>query len=172
MSPIIKKEALPSIDAIANEYVSLGIQLQKSGQGFKTLCPFPEHLDSKPSFFIYPDGGFHCFGCGAHGSLEDIYAFFDKDFSYHTSRIDLTLVPDSAMGLLLQLRKNYEKRLCLLMRDVTKEKCFSIYDAFDCLWIDLNFLTFSSRLQIALVVKRNFRNLLNVVEEECHARNE
>lgn len=29
-------------------------------------CPF--HEDSTPSFHIYPDNGWHCFGCQAHGS--------------------------------------------------------------------------------------------------------
>lgn len=28
-------------------------------------CPF--HNDSTPSMALYPDNGFHCFGCQAHG---------------------------------------------------------------------------------------------------------
>lgn len=28
-------------------------------------CPF--HADKSPSFVLYPDNSFHCFGCGAHG---------------------------------------------------------------------------------------------------------
>lgn len=32
----------------------------------KILCPV--HNERTPSFTIYPDGKFHCFGCGAHGS--------------------------------------------------------------------------------------------------------
>jgi len=31
------------------------------------LCPFPGHKDSEPSFIVYEDNSFHCFGCGAHG---------------------------------------------------------------------------------------------------------
>lgn len=28
-------------------------------------CPF--HNERTPSCMIYPDGGFHCYSCGAHG---------------------------------------------------------------------------------------------------------
>lgn len=33
-------------------------------------CPF--HDDSTPSMALYPDGHYHCYGCGAHGKLEDL----------------------------------------------------------------------------------------------------
>lgn len=32
----------------------------------QTVCPF--HKESTPSFFIYPNNSYHCFGCGAHGN--------------------------------------------------------------------------------------------------------
>lgn len=32
-------------------------------------CPF--HPDRSPSFTIYPDDTYHCFGCGAHGDVID-----------------------------------------------------------------------------------------------------
>lgn len=164
MSPVIVKEALPPIETIAAEYRELGIELQKSGNGFKTLCPFPEHLDSKPSFFIYPDGGYHCFGCGVHGSLEDIYDFFDKDFRYHMSRIDLTIITNSVIDFMPQLRKNLEKRLRLAVEGTSNSS--KIYDIFDQFWIDLGFMTFTSRLQMAMVIKRKFYALLNKLEEK------
>lgn len=34
-------------------------------------CPF--HDDHHPSCVIYPDGGFKCFACGAHGDFVDFY---------------------------------------------------------------------------------------------------
>jgi hypothetical protein len=33
------------------------------------LCPF--HQERTPSFYIYPDNHYHCFGCGEHGSSVD-----------------------------------------------------------------------------------------------------
>ncbi len=44
--------------------------LTKSGREFHGLCPF--HHEKTPSFTVNDDKGFfHCFGCGAHGSVLD-----------------------------------------------------------------------------------------------------
>ena len=32
---------------------------------WKGCCPF--HGEKTPSFYVYDDGHYHCFGCGAHG---------------------------------------------------------------------------------------------------------
>jgi DNA polymerase I-like protein with 3'-5' exonuclease and polymerase domains len=36
----------------------------------KICCPF--HNDPKPSLHLYPDGHYHCYGCGAHGDIEEL----------------------------------------------------------------------------------------------------
>ena len=46
----------------------------------QTLCPF--HKEKSPSFFIYPNNTYYCFGCGAHGNAIDFliaqgYSFQD-----------------------------------------------------------------------------------------------
>ena len=46
--------------------VARDVPLQRSGRGFRGLCPF--HGERRPSFFVYADH-FHCFGCGAHGDV-------------------------------------------------------------------------------------------------------
>jgi len=40
-----------------------------SGDKRRTLCPF--HEEKTPSFFIYPDNSYYCFGCGVHGNAID-----------------------------------------------------------------------------------------------------
>jgi hypothetical protein len=40
-------------------------RLERRGRLQVACCPF--HLEKTPSFTVYPDGHFHCFGCGAHG---------------------------------------------------------------------------------------------------------
>lgn len=40
-------------------------QLRRSGSKLVGLCLF--HKEETPSFFIFPDNHFHCYGCGEHG---------------------------------------------------------------------------------------------------------
>lgn len=44
-------------------------ELKKAGRLFKGKCPF--HQEDSPSFFVYPNNTFHCFGCQEHGSSID-----------------------------------------------------------------------------------------------------
>jgi DNA primase len=55
------------LKALAESY---GIQLKVQGQDLVALCPF--HEEKTPSFHITPAKNlFHCFGCGASGSVLD-----------------------------------------------------------------------------------------------------
>lgn len=45
------------------------VKLSRSGNLLQGCCPF--HADRSPSFVIYPDQRFHCFGCGAAGDVVD-----------------------------------------------------------------------------------------------------
>jgi putative DNA primase/helicase len=47
-------------------------QLKRAGKTMKGCCPI--HKESTPSFFIYPDGRAHCFGCQFHGDVIDLWA--------------------------------------------------------------------------------------------------
>jgi len=50
---------------------------KKSGKEYRALCPF--HPDRNPSLFINPEKGvFHCFGCGAKGTLKDLEVLLKK----------------------------------------------------------------------------------------------
>lgn len=48
---------------------SHGIALAPRGGAWWGRCPF--HREKTPSFVVYPDGHFHCYGCGAHGDTID-----------------------------------------------------------------------------------------------------
>lgn len=45
---------------------------RENGRTWHTVCPL--HGDTNPSFVVYPDGHFHCYGCGAHGDVIDLYS--------------------------------------------------------------------------------------------------
>lgn len=44
-------------------------QLRESYGKLVGLCPF--HQEKTPSFYIYPDNKYHCYGCGEHGDSID-----------------------------------------------------------------------------------------------------
>lgn len=46
--------------------------MRQKGARFWTCCPL--HGEKTPSMCFFPDGRFHCFGCGAHGDAADLYA--------------------------------------------------------------------------------------------------
>ena len=48
------------------DVVGARVQLRKAGANHMGLCPF--HDEKTPSFHVYPDGHYHCFGCGSHGT--------------------------------------------------------------------------------------------------------
>lgn len=61
------------IDEIKKRYDLASMIEEQTGQKVdyqhKIHCPF--HADSTPSFVVYPDGKWHCFGCQKHGDLFD-----------------------------------------------------------------------------------------------------
>src|SRR5438552_6901773 len=65
---------------LLREQVDLGqlarrfTRLASAGRLARGRCPLPGHKDSTPSFFVYPDGRAHCFGCGFHGDAVDLWA--------------------------------------------------------------------------------------------------
>jgi hypothetical protein len=60
--------------SLVDEFERDGHELRRAGNGQqKCLCPF--HQERTPSCFINPELGlFHCFGCGASGSVIDYHA--------------------------------------------------------------------------------------------------
>lgn len=53
------------ISSIAAEH---GVNVKRSGNNYSCCCPF--HGEKTPSCYLYTeDNHYHCFGCGAHGSV-------------------------------------------------------------------------------------------------------
>jgi hypothetical protein len=51
------------------DVVGRRVQLTRRGKRYLGRCPF--HRECTPSFHVYVDGHFHCFGCGEHGDVFD-----------------------------------------------------------------------------------------------------
>jgi len=56
--------------AVAGQYTDL----RSSGRAYVGRCPHPDHEDENPSFHVYPDCRFHCYGCGWRGDVTDLWA--------------------------------------------------------------------------------------------------
>jgi DNA primase len=66
---------------------------RRSGRCFVSLCPLPGHSEKTGSFYLYPDGGYKCFGCGRGGKDVISFAFhywnlsWPKDFPVALERL-------------------------------------------------------------------------------------
>lgn len=59
------------------ELIGSRVPLKKAGHEFKACCPF--HDEKTPSFWVSPVKQFyHCFGCGAHGTVITFLMEFDR----------------------------------------------------------------------------------------------
>ena len=51
----------------------LGVDLKPRGRYWRARCPFPDHEDKDPSFFVDPaTQRFVCYGCGRRGDVIDL----------------------------------------------------------------------------------------------------
>jgi DNA primase len=59
------------------DIIGARVPLKKSGREYKACCPF--HNEKSPSFWVSPDKQFyHCFGCGAHGTVVGFLMQYEK----------------------------------------------------------------------------------------------
>lgn len=70
MSPFEKLREQIDLAELAARYTDL----QPSGRALVGRCPHPEHDDEHPSFYVYPDGRFFCYGCRWRGDVTDLHA--------------------------------------------------------------------------------------------------
>lgn len=107
---------------IVAAYANAGIDLIPSGERWRACCPF--HGEKTPSFMVYPDGSYHCFGCGAHGSFTDLVS--DSSLQYDCSTINTSFEP-LIEAFLLKIEKEMQKELEKEEVDVR----MTMYDSFD-----------------------------------------
>jgi hypothetical protein len=118
------------------------------------VCPFDEHIDTDPSFTVYPDGSYHCFGCRAHGTLSEILDYFGADGRYDLSRIDVSSISSDNHEYLRRCRIKAESKLRSLLKKTkvgTKKK---VYDYFDRQWLQIKNDFHDSKLDISRSVNK------------------
>jgi DNA primase len=76
---VIRPETIEQVRAGTDvvELVSGYVPLKKVGRNWRGLCPF--HTERSPSFYVSPERQtYHCFGCGAGGSVINFVMALEK----------------------------------------------------------------------------------------------
>lgn len=92
-----------------------GVEINRHGFA---RCPF--HSERTGSLKLYRDGGFHCFGCGAHGGsqIDFVMKLFDLSFKEACEKLNddfclgipLKKQPMSRMKQMELQRQHYERK--------------------------------------------------------------
>ncbi|VFP83505.1 DNA primase [Buchnera aphidicola (Cinara laricifoliae)] len=105
------------------ELINKYITLKKSGNNYKTLCPF--HNEKTPSFIVSPQKQFfYCFGCGIHGNVIDFLMKYEK-LDFLNSIIELTTlhginIVDVNNNCTLIQQHSYKKKIFYILNKVLK----------------------------------------------------
>ena len=71
-------ELKESID-LASVVEAAGVELKQRGTRHVGLCPF--HDEKTPSFYVFPDGHYKCWGCGEYGdSIDFTQKYYNLSF--------------------------------------------------------------------------------------------
>ena len=92
-----------------------GVIIKSVGGRYSAICPL--HDDSAPSFFIYLNNSFHCYGCGAHGDAVDyIRKLYGLNFKDALRYLGIENNPLSSSQI-SQIKKKQSRRLYLIHRE-------------------------------------------------------
>ena len=73
-----------------------GCHFQRQGRDRVTNCPLPKHDDRTPSFHVFPDGSWRCYGCNGHGDALDAIRGIENVSLYEAIRVLNDLQPSLA----------------------------------------------------------------------------
>lgn len=114
------KAAAQNDPAKAYKAVGYPNNLIASGRVLRGICCF--HEEHKPSFTVFPDGRFYCFGCGAAGSIIDFFLKMRRETHLTKGAVDEMA---QALGI-----ANTSGQVCA-GRGSGNETHYSIVDAHD-----------------------------------------
>jgi hypothetical protein len=86
---------------------SSGVDLRRYGSRSVGLCPF--HFEKTPSFYVFDDNHFKCWGCGAYGDVIDfvqkLYGLSFQDALKHLGIEQGRITPEMKAKIEQQKRK-------------------------------------------------------------------
>jgi len=103
------------------------VELKRSGTRHVGFCPF--HAEKTPSFFVFDDNHFKCFGCGEHGDVIDfvqkLYGLSFQDTLKHLGIEQSRITPEIKRDIERQKRR---AELIKQFRDWEQDYCTYISD--------------------------------------------
>lgn len=72
MSTTIDFDAIKARHPLVEYCRECGVELHRNGTTGLLVGLCPLHDEDSPSFTVWPDNHYHCFGCGAHGDVTDL----------------------------------------------------------------------------------------------------
>lgn len=147
---------------IERAYAKHGVHLTKVSDKWRATCPFPSHKETKPSFYVYGDGSYHCFGCLAHGSLGQFVSYFGGElgdsYFYHLDKIDISKADFSNNKFVEDLKQEYEKKIKKVFNKKKSNKIFSFYDTLDKTFLEVKILGLKDKVGIIKYVRNQFKS--------------
>lgn len=144
---------------IVEIYRKMGVVLQQSGDKWRGNCPF--HTESAPSFFVYPDGSYYCFGCHKYGSYDSVLEHVGSDQKF---------LPDflgtDEKDPLRKAYKKLEAHMQVKLADVPIKKRCKAYDELDRLMLHIRHLARDAdieRLELLYHLKREYAKIISSV---------
>ena len=112
---------------LAHIVMGAGVDLIQRGNRHVGLCPF--HTEKTPSFFIFPDNRFKCFGCSASGDCIDfVMKYYNLSFKEALKFLGIEQGPITP-GVRKEIeRRKHQAELIRQFRDWEQRYCSYISD--------------------------------------------
>lgn len=147
------------------EYSRLGIDIQPSGSLYKGICPF--HSEKTPSFVVYPNLSYHCYGCRAHGTFDYICKLFLGADVKTTAALDPASAQPKSLADVEALRAEHFNDLYFNFFDSDVRTKKMAYAAFERLIMKCALISKEEEFDI-LVMEEFFSKYSKIVKKYLH----
>lgn len=147
---------------VVDFYREAGVILSKSGNRWTALCPFPGHKEKEPSFVVYKDGSYHCFGCGAHGTAKTFQKAFKISFRPFP---DFDCMEDRYTDFITVTKEKLETKLTLVVLTLPRRSRFKAYDMLDYVFLEARYLSKNIGITKLDLVRFLNSNVSKILEE-------
>lgn len=148
-------------------YSSFGVDLQAAGRTWKGLCPF--HIEDTPSFVVYPNASFYCFGCHRGGTYGQFRKYCgDDDDAVVAVCPEPDNIKEKSLFDLIKIKVQLDTELYLLLEDASYNTKCEAWNRFDEIWLDVALLDSeqdSTLIDVLLLIRSTFSELKKFVKK-------